>query len=356
MRPVPLERNCPPQFYRGGHRILAFRGEPASDDENLREPEDWLASTTALFAGGRGPSTLPDGRLLSEAIDADPSDWLGPDHQLRFGMEPGLLVKLLDAAERLPVHAHPDQAFAARYLGSRHGKTEAWLVLDADPDASVWLGFSDYVDAAELRSLVDAEGEELLGLLHEVPVRRGDAIVVPAGLPHAIGAGVFVLELQEPTDFSVMLERGRFDLAVEHAYLGLDVDVALRSVTRTPLELDALEALRTRWVDDSGAAGQGVRSALAVTADPYFRAEVIRSADAPVDLPAGFSVLVVVEGAGKLTASDGEMLDLASGQVHVTPHASGVLRLEGDTTVVRCQPPVGPHNRYTPADAPGTRQ
>jgi mannose-6-phosphate isomerase len=356
MKPIPLERNCPPQFYRGGHRIRAFRGEPASDDENLREPEDWLASTTALFAGGGGPTTLPDGRSLSDAIDADPNGWLGPDHQLRFGLEPGLLVKLLDAAERLPVHSHPNEAFAARHLSSRHGKTEAWIVLDAEPDASVWLGLTEYVDASELRSLVDAADAALLGLLHEIPVRRGDAIVVPAGLPHAIGAGVFVIELQEPTDFSIMLERGDFDLDPDQGYLGLDVEVALRSVTRTPLELDTLQTLRTRWTDDAGDAPIGVRSALAAAADPYFRAEVIRSADTPVELPAGFSVLVVVEGAGKLTASDGEMLDLASGQVHVTPHASGVLRLEGDTTVVRCQPPAGPNNRYTPADAPGTRQ
>lgn len=348
MKPLLLERNCPPRFYRGGHRIRSFRGEPPADDPELREPEDWLASSTELFGGGGGISVLPDGRTLPEAIAADPNGWLGPEHLLRFGMAPGVLVKLLDAGERLPVHAHPDRAFAARHLSCPHGKTEAWLVLDAEPDATVWLGFSEHVAADRLRTLADTADPDLLPLLNQLPVQRGDAIVVPGGLPHAIGEGVFVVELQEPTDFSIMLETEAFGIEADAAYLGLDPDVALRGITRTPLEPDSLQALRTRWLDGTNKPKAGVRSTLAGVADPYFSAEVCRAADAPIELPAGFSVLIAVDGEGQLATGDGDTLDLASGQVCVTPHASGVLRLAGDLTVVRCRPPVDTQGQTHP--------
>jgi hypothetical protein len=104
------------RFYAGGERIAAFRGLghwlPFT-------PEDWVGSTTSL-AGEQetGVSRLPGGESLADAVVADPVGWLGVEHVEAYGADPALLVKLLDAGERLPVHAHPTRQFAAAHVGS----------------------------------------------------------------------------------------------------------------------------------------------------------------------------------------------------------------------------------------------
>ncbi len=331
---VELAPNTPQRFYRGGERILTFRGLAVPGDFDGRRPEDWLASTTELFAeGGDGLTVLPDGRRLVDALEANPTGWLGPAHLARHGASPGLLVKLLDAGERLPVHSHPDREFAARHLDCAHGKTEAWLVVAAEPGAQVWVGFHDDVDVTDLAELVEAQDERLLALLNGFEVQRGDAILVPAGQPHAIGAGVLVVELQEPTDFSVMLEHQRFGLDADHAWLGLTRQVALESVAMTALAADDIAALRMRWLGASG-----VRSALPAQASEYFTAEVVDTREGSARLDAGFSVLVVVDGAGTLRPAHHASVPLTVGQTFVIPHAVGDLVIDGAVIALRCSP------------------
>ena len=80
-------------------------------------PEDWIASATPRFGrGDDGLTTMPDGRYLRDVIDTDAESWLGPEHVEYFESDPALSVKLLDAGQRLPVHVHPDRAFAVSHL------------------------------------------------------------------------------------------------------------------------------------------------------------------------------------------------------------------------------------------------
>ncbi|GAB3874497.1 class I mannose-6-phosphate isomerase [Terrabacter terrigena] len=338
--PTRLPLNTPRRFYRGGERILAFRGLETPADFDGHRPEDWLASTTRLFAeGGDGVTVLADGTSLPEALAADPDHWLGPDHVATHGVEPGLLTKLLDAGERLPVHSHPDRAFAAAHLDCEHGKTEAWIVLGAEPGASVWLGFREELPPHELSALVEAQDERLLDALNRIEVRAGDTVLVPGGQPHAIGEGVFVLELQEPTDLSVMLEHRRFGLEEAHAFLGLTVDRALESVDRGPLTEEGLATLRRRWTDVSG-----VGHALPERATEFFRAEVLSATPgAPAVGAASFAVVVVVAGAGTLTttgadATSPRSTEVGRGDVLLVPYGAGAVQVDGDVTVVRCMP------------------
>ncbi|MFF7653991.1 class I mannose-6-phosphate isomerase [Streptomyces sp. NPDC007983] len=202
--PIPLTPNQPRSFYRDSGAIARFRRTAPTGDGY--RPEDWVASTTSRFARSpAGLTTLPGGVRLADAVAADPAAWLGPEHTAAYGADTGLLVKLLDAGQRLPLHTHPDRAFARAHLGSAHGKTEAWYVLD--PGAEVRLGFVRDVTAGELAGWVAAgDTGAMLDAVHRVPVAPGDALLCPAGMPHAIGAGVLLVELQEPTDFSVLLE------------------------------------------------------------------------------------------------------------------------------------------------------
>lgn len=178
--PIYLTSNQPAErFYRGGNKIRSFRGLAADGD---RVPEDWVGSATTLFGStSKGLSELPGGGLLIDAISADPEAWLGPEHLSKFGADSMLLVKLLDAGERLPVHVHPNRRFAAEHLGRRHGKAEAWYILDG---GTVHLGFRRDVESEELGSWVSGQDSQaMLEAMHEVSVTAGDGVYIPPGLP-----------------------------------------------------------------------------------------------------------------------------------------------------------------------------
>ena len=302
---IELGPNQIRRFYRGGKRIAAFRGLPESSDD---APEDWVASTTTVHGeSDLGLSRLDDGMLLRDVLARDPERFFEPAHRERFGSDPMVLIKLLDAGERLPVHLHPDDAFAAAHLATPYGKTEAWFVLEAEPGASVHLGFRRPVEEDELRELV---GDALLDELNEVPVAAGDSIFVPAGLPHAIGARILLLELQQPSDLSLLLESQQF--------LGLPPEVALAAVDRSPPDRAALR--RTRGA-----------TLFPADADRFFRAELVEGGDR---LDAAYSVLVVYAGEGAL----GDV-PLRRGSTILVPFADGTIELSGTCRAIRCRPP-----------------
>lgn len=207
----PVGANYVERFYRCGTHLAPFRAVPGAGSAapGPFQGEDWVGSTTEVVggSGGLGPSVLADGRRLVDAVRDDPVGFLGAEHLARFGPDTGLLVKLLDAGERLPVHLHPDREFARRHLDCPHGKTEAWVVLEAPPDGTVHLGFVEQIAPDVLAGWVATQDtDRLLASMNSFPVAPGDTVLVPAGLPHALGAGVFVVELQEPTDWSILLE------------------------------------------------------------------------------------------------------------------------------------------------------
>ena len=333
MRPLPLPANPMHRFYRGGSRIAALRGLRYGDD---RAPEDWVGSVTTAFGSGRvGLSRLEDGRTLSDAIAADLDAFLGPDHVA--GRDPALLVKLLDAGERLPVHFHPDRGFARRHLATPFGKNEAWVVVAAEgADAAVFLGLRHAVELETLADWVERQDTTaMLAALNRIPTEPGDTFFVPAGTLHAIGEGLLIVELQEPSDLSVLLEWDGFEID-GHAdgHLGLGFGTVLGAAERERLRPDLLRRLRTSRVEDGR---PGVERLFPPEADAYFRAERIRPAPS-CPLPREFSILVVLEGAGRLDTEAGE-LSLGRGATVLVPWAAGEGALQGELEVLRCLPP-----------------
>jgi mannose-6-phosphate isomerase len=324
--PLVLPPNQFHRFYSGGARIDALRGVPEGEDGR---PEDWVGSTATSFGSPtEGLSHLEDGTVLKDLISANADDFLGPEHTRRYGADPALLVKLLDAGERLPVHYHPGRAFARERLGLSFGKTEAWIILEAEPGAAVHVGAREPVDAGTVRGWIERQDAgEMLGALKEHPVKAGDAILVPAGTLHAIGAGILLLELQEPTDLSVLLEYRRFNVnnGTEHLQLGWDA---------------ALEALDPQATGEAGGGGSkpggAVTPLLPDDASPYFRAERVRGG---ADLEPSFAILVAVGGRGTLTTEYGDELALARGTTALVPHAAGRTTIQGDVDAIRCLPP-----------------
>jgi mannose-6-phosphate isomerase len=306
LRPTRVRR-----FYRGGALLARLAGEPEDDDFF---PESWIGSTTqARNPGGvdetEGLSRLSDGRLLRDAIAADSATWLGEPHLARFGPSTALLVKLLDAAERLPVHAHPDRAFASRELGSPFGKTEAWVVLDTrSDDARVWVGLRERVELEQyLRWIARQDVDALLSSLNELSVGRGDVVYVPGGVPHAIGAGVLIAELQEPTDFSLLCQWQGFPIREEDSHLGLGWKRAVHA-----LDLRAFEP------------GLG----LPPEARAFFWT------DREPRAASRFTILLVLTGEGRIAGTPARR-----GDAFAVPAAVDDLELEGDLDVLRCLAP-----------------
>lgn len=325
LAPIALPANQPAaRFYAGGERIAAFRGLPTSEPNT---PEDWVASTTPLFGETSVGTTSLGGQPLRDLVDADPAGWLGAAHVAAFGSDTGLLVKLLDAGQRLPVHAHPDDEFAAEFLGHAHGKSEAWYIVEP---GEVHLGFVRDVAREELAALVAAQDvRALTALLHTRTVAAGDTVFVPAGVPHAIGEGVFLVEVQQPEDLSILLEWDGFDIdGPTHGHLGLGFERALDAVDLRGMDAPEVDALIVRDHER--------RSALPPEADAFFRIERV-AADADAGIPAGFGVLVVLDGEGELRGR--ETSALRRGSVVLLPHGAGNQVVTGTVQGVVCRPP-----------------
>lgn len=335
-RPHRMADNRMAMFYAGGERIDRFRGlaTPAAG------PEDWVASVTQLPGApeGTGISWLPDGTSLRRAVDLDPIGWLGAPLAARWGGSPGVLVKLLDAGERLPVHCHPSRPFAAEHLASPFGKTEGWIVLDDAPGGEVWLGWSEEVGPDRLRGWIEAQATDaMLAAMNRMPAGPGDVFLVPAGVPHAIGPGVMLAELQEPTAFSILAEHVRFGMDAHDASLGMGWDVALGAFDLSSWAGDRSDVLRPRPAVLRDDADARVQRLFAESTGEFFQALRVR-VFGRYELPAGFAVLVVESGAGEMRF-EGDRGQLRKGETWVVPHGAGPLTIAGDVRLLVCLPP-----------------
>ena len=339
-QPQLLPPNVVSHWYRGGPALAAWRGLPPIGESS---PEEWVGATVARFGEPNlGPARLADGGLLRDAVSNDPEGWLG-----RIDGEPGdtgILVKLLDAGQRLPVHVHPTRDFACRHLGCPYGKTEAWYILQAADDAAVWVGWREEVEPERLSALVDAQDTEaMLALMHRIPVRPGDGVLVPGGTPHAIGRGVLLVEAQEPTDQSILLERVNTTASDDEIFLGLDRDVALSAVDPAALaDIDHLT--RHAHIGTSE-----LTPALPEAATDYFRMDLL-ARDAVV--APGFAVAVVISGTASLKPTYGEPVAVAAGNTLVVPAASGPWHVDGDVSLLVCRP----GESWPPQRTPNTRK
>lgn len=188
-----------------GGRKLANYGMELPPDSPIGEA--LLTAGEAVIAAGYG-----EGSTLQAIVDEDPRGRLGERaHQAVAGRNIfPLLVKLIHAAENLSIQVHPDDD-GARPL-DRLGKTEAWYVLDASPGAKLYLGLREDVDVETFITSsrkLDGSSESALRAIEAQP---GMTVLIPAGTIHALGAGVIVYEIQQPSDVTFRLDDwGRVD-------------------------------------------------------------------------------------------------------------------------------------------------
>jgi mannose-6-phosphate isomerase len=335
MKPVKLAPNLVDHFYAGGGKIASLRGIETTSDH---QPEEWIAATVARADEWPiGLARTADGEVLRDLVAGDPESWVGAD--LPDG-DTGVLFKLLDAGQRLPVHVHPDRRFAAEHLDCPYGKTEAWFVLDASADAAVYLGWREAVDPDELaRRREVQDGDWMLERMHRIDVAPGDGIVVPAGTVHAIGAGVFVAEVQEPTDLSIVLEWSVTTSGREDSHLGLGFDTVMPAVSHEALDPDRLAFLRTHV--EPGTRAETPLSCLAPEADPFFRLHLAApTGRSTVQVEAGFAAAIVLNGRGSLEWGSSS-IDVGPGDALALPTSLGPWTIAGDASLLVARPGVG---------------
>lgn len=224
MKPVFFRRNRVFRVYLGGKLYHDFLGDPPIDSD---EPEEWICSSVrAINPGHTDPLEglslrEEDGVPFDQILQEHPKEYLGKREDL------GVLVKYLDSAIRLPMQVHPTRDFSRTHFGSPYGKAEAWLILATRPDACIYFGFSREVSREEFTAAIkksETDTEAMTAFVNRVPVQTGDVFFVDAGVIHAIGAGCMLLEIQEPTDFTIQPEYwcGEYHLSAQEMYLGLD--------------------------------------------------------------------------------------------------------------------------------------
>lgn len=358
-RPFILKENRVWRTYSGGKMLAQWRGR--SEQDGAR-PEDWVGSTTrAVNAAHPGAQDeglsridgkaagLPDDPLLLDLIRHNPTAMLGEEHAAHFGKQMALLVKVLDAAERLAIQAHPDRTHARRFFHSSFGKTEAWYVLGVRADVvqapGVLLGFREDMSEARWRRLfAEQDVQGMQQALHRIEVQPGDVLLIEGGVPHAIGEGCLMLELQEPTDYTLRVERTTtrgIALPDEACHQGVGFDAMLSMFRYNFL---SREETLARWrirphplrEDDA----HKLESLISQVQTPCFSLLRLRvRIKAALPCCESFQIAVVSEGKGVLSV-DGVTIPLHRGDCLFLPALLEHAVLEArDLTVLLCRPP-----------------
>ncbi|MCA9519805.1 MAG: hypothetical protein KC609_02480, partial [Myxococcales bacterium] len=338
----------------GGRKIVGRykRGLAASWDTSATPivGESWEISVEPSFPsrviasddlveGGRSaesPRAAADrdraGATLAERIVLDPVGWLGPDVAAAADGQLTLLVKLLDAADNLSVQVHPragDPALAS----NESGKPEAWVILERDAGAGLYLGFRDGVTRASVEACLASHGD-LAQLLNFVPVEPWDVFLIEAGTPHAIGAGVTLFEPQFITPGRVGVTYRFWDWNRRYDEAG-----GLSDAGR-PRALHIEESLRvTEWEAPRGAAFvESCRSRPAEEVDDrgptratlvdwrYFRVDRLSGVGRWTLPTPTLTGLTCIAGSVSIETRTGA-IELGPGQSGVVPFAAGAIAL-----------------------------
>lgn len=341
-RPLFFEKNRVSRVYTGGALFSKFFGDCSSDGF---EPEEWIASSVKAI--NKTPKSEYEGISVIEGtdirldmlLDSYKSDILGGRESF------GVLTKVLDSAVRLPVQAHPDKAFSRKYFNSDYGKAESWIVLDTRPSACIYFGFRQKISPDDFKSAVNRSKTDKTAmekLLNRVPVKKGDVFFVPAKMVHAIGKGCLILEIQEPTDFTIQPEYycGDYLLDENEMYIGLDKDTALTVFDYDIFGEDAVKKGRKTPVTVSSE--NGVKKEKLITYDdtPCFAVERYTVCESALVLTNKPAVYVVTQGNGEITC--GKMKrKIKKGDYFLLPCSAekAEIKTESDITVICCLPP-----------------
>ena len=333
--PIFFERNRVGRVYTGGKLFSGLFGDEPIDNY---EPEEWIASgVKALNKDSKSPkegiSKIKDSELyFDELLQKYPTELLGNNDKLR------ILVKALDSAIRLPAQAHPDKEFSRKYFNSSYGKTECWIILDTRPDAKIFFGFKEGVTKEAFQEAIDQSEHDMDAmerLMLEISPKKGEVYFVPAKTVHAIGKGCLILEIQEPTDFTIQPEHycGEYKLSEQEMYLGLSRDVAVSCFDfgKAPdAELKPQITLQEKDVTIESLVGPKDTDCFIINRIKLSGGEYIPN------IKDGYAIFIVTEGNGEISGEEYSK-PIKKGDYFFMPAClMGKFKLSGNAEIVEC--------------------
>ena len=197
---IIMEKNLYPLQLAPVFKEIIWGGDRLKRDFGKVCDFEKLAESWELTCRHDGMNVIQNGPCAGMSL----SDYLGEDAK---GFP--LLIKLIDACDRLSIQVHPDDAYAREKEGE-YGKTEMWYIVDADPGAKLVYGLKDYDKETFAAAAKDGTLEKYLNF---VEVHKGDVFFIPSGCVHAIGAGILVAEIQQNSNTTFRIyDYGRKDL------------------------------------------------------------------------------------------------------------------------------------------------
>ena len=246
------------------------------------------------------------GMTLGEAVSSLGADLVGTEVWKRYGDKFPLLIKFIDAHDKLSVQVHPNDEQAIRLEGAgESGKTEMWYVLHAQPGAKLVYGFKREIAEDELEDSIASGTIE--SLLNWVDVKAGDTFFIPAGTLHAIGAGILIAEIQQSSDTTYRV--------YDYNRLGLD---------GKPRQLHVEKALQV--VNRASSMGEERSDIDAGVCCPFFETKRVRfdGEEAMAVSRERFEILICLEGSGMANN-----VEFSNGDVILLPAAMGTCLIKG---------------------------
>jgi mannose-6-phosphate isomerase len=354
--PIPLPPNRVYRQYQGGLLLEQFREEKKPQDSWY--PEDWVGSTTAADENINKPEKGIPGlsrmqmetkeRYLRDVIAQFPEQTIGENLYKQLGASTAMLVKLLDSNIRLPIQAHPSREYVQKYLKKTFGKTEAYIILNTrrinGEEPYILLGFKQKTNPHNFQRLIEKQDiPAQIDLLHRITVQPGDVFFVPAGTLHAIGAGVFMIEVQESSDLFILTEFncGGIDIPPGICRMGLPWEKALMALDYTVYS--EKEMLKRFKVKPTAKVQKNVtkETLIGKKQTEYFSVErYTMTGNVQLDFKKRCAVAIITDGKGTLKTATSS-LACHKGDAFFFPVAMKNLTIESKSlTMIVCQPPL----------------
>lgn len=215
--PLLFQDNRIERFYIGGKLLNRWRKAVEVEDSHMCE--ELLATSIGAISKGKEEGfavsrTVKEqgGQLLSDIIRSYPEEVLGKSFHRYNPNQLTVLARAGDTKVRLVMQCHPRRADARKYFQMHMGKCEAWYIADTremeHETVCVYAGFKPHVSRDLWENLISRQDiPEMLTCLHQIPVKKGQTILIPAGMPHCVGPGCLYLEYHECNDVTVRVEK-----------------------------------------------------------------------------------------------------------------------------------------------------